>query len=39
MLEKDAKLKEFTREEIRSFDGKEGRPIYIAIANKVFDCS
>jgi membrane-associated progesterone receptor component len=32
-------LREFTREEIREYDGKEGRPIYICIANKVFDCS
>ena len=32
-------LKTFTREEIAHFDGKEGRPAYIAYAGKVYDVS
>ncbi len=35
----DPNLKEYTREELRQYDGKEGRPIYIGICNKVFDCT
>jgi len=32
-------LREFTLEELRYYDGKEGRPIYIAICNRVVDAS
>ena len=30
-------MKEFTAEELSSFDGKEGRPIYVAFQGKVYD--
>lgn len=30
-------MKEFTTEELSSFDGKEGRPIYVAFQGKVYD--
>ncbi len=30
-------MKEFTSEELASFDGKEGRPIYIAFEGRVYD--
>ena len=30
-------MKEFTAEELLSFNGKEGRPIYIALQGKVYD--
>jgi len=32
-------LKEFSREELSRFDGKEGRPAYIAYKGKVYDVS
>ncbi len=32
-------LPSFTREELQRFDGKEGRPIYIAYKGKVYDIS
>jgi len=32
-------LKEFSREELSCFDGKEGRPAYIACRGKVYDVS
>ena len=32
-------LKEFSREELSRFDGKEGRPAYIACRGKVYDVS
>jgi predicted heme/steroid binding protein/uncharacterized membrane protein len=32
-------MKEFTSEELSSFDGKEGRPVYIAFQGKVYDVS
>jgi predicted heme/steroid binding protein/uncharacterized membrane protein len=31
------KMKEFTAEELTSFNGKEGRPVFIAFQGKVFD--
>lgn len=34
-----APQKEFTREELASCDGKEGRPVYVAHAGRVFDVS
>lgn len=34
-----ATLKEMTRAEVRYGDGLQGRPVYISIANKVFDCT
>ena len=30
-------MKEFTAEELSSFDGKEGKPIYVAFQGKVYD--
>lgn len=33
------KLPTMTHEELRKYDGKDGRPIYIGILNDVFDCS
>lgn len=32
-------MKEFTKEELRSFNGEEGRPVYISFEGKVFDVS
>jgi len=32
-------IKEFTQEELSSFNGKEGRPVYIAFQRKVYDVS
>ena len=32
-------IKEFTQEELSSFNGKEGRPVYIALQEKVYDVS
>jgi predicted heme/steroid binding protein/uncharacterized membrane protein len=32
-------MKEFTSEELLSFNGKEGRPVYIAFEGKVYDVS
>ncbi|MEM2944468.1 MAG: cytochrome b5 domain-containing protein [Methanomassiliicoccales archaeon] len=32
-------MKIFTREELRQFDGKDGRPAYIAVKGKVYDVS
>ncbi len=32
-------IKEFTSEELLSFNGKEGRPVYIAFQEKVYDVS
>ena len=32
-------IKEFTQEELLSFNGKEGRPVYIALQEKVYDVS
>jgi predicted heme/steroid binding protein/uncharacterized membrane protein len=32
-------MKEFTAEELVRFDGKEGRPVYIALEGKVYDVS
>lgn len=29
--------KKFTRQELRSFDGKNGKPAYIAFRGKVYD--
>jgi predicted heme/steroid binding protein/uncharacterized membrane protein len=33
------KLKEFTREELAKYNGKEGQPVYIAYEGKVYDVS
>ncbi len=30
-------MKQFTREELARFDGKEGRPAYVAYLGKVYD--
>ena len=30
-------MKEFTAEELTSFNGKEGRPVFIAFQGKVYD--
>ncbi|MBI5440971.1 MAG: cytochrome b5 [Deltaproteobacteria bacterium] len=32
-------MKEFTREELARFDGKQGRPVYVAQGGRVFDVS
>lgn len=32
-------MKEFTAEELAHYDGKEGRPAYIAYGGKVYDVS
>jgi len=32
-------MKEFTQEELSSFNAKEGRPVYIALQEKVYDVS
>ena len=32
-------LKKFTLEELAKFDGKEGRPAYVAYKGKVYDVS
>lgn len=32
-------LKEFTRDELRAYDGKDGRPVYFAHEGKVYDVS
>ena len=32
-------LKEFTRDELSTYDGKDGRPVYIAHEGKVYDVS
>ncbi len=32
-------LKPFTLEELKTFDGAEGRPIYIAYNGKIYDLS
>ena len=32
-------MKKFTREELSRYDGKEGRPIYVAFDGKVYDLS
>jgi predicted heme/steroid binding protein len=32
-------LKQFTIEELRQFDGKDGRPAYVAFKGKVYDVS
>jgi predicted heme/steroid binding protein len=34
-----AELKKFTLEELAKFDGKEGRPAYVAYKGKVYDLS
>ena len=34
-----ADLKKFTLEELAKFDGKDGRPAYIAYKGKVYDVS
>jgi predicted heme/steroid binding protein len=34
-----ASQKQFTLEELKKFDGKEGRPAYIAYKGKVYDVS
>ncbi len=33
----ESELKAFTKEELKSFDGKNGNPAYIAIEGKVYD--
>jgi predicted heme/steroid binding protein/uncharacterized membrane protein len=35
----DSSLKEFTRDELSTYDGKEGRPVYIAHEGKVYEVS
>ncbi len=32
-------MKEFTLEELKQFDGREGRPAYVAYEGKVYDVS
>ena len=32
-----AELKKFTLDELAKYDGKEGRPIYVAYKGKVYD--
>ena len=32
-------MRKFTREELREFDGREGRPAYVAFRGKVYDVS
>ncbi len=34
-----AELKKFTIDELAKYDGKEGRPIYVAYKGKVYDLS
>jgi predicted heme/steroid binding protein len=36
---KESKLKEFTVRELSEYDGKNGRPAYIAYRGKVYDVS
>jgi predicted heme/steroid binding protein len=35
----DIAMKEFTKEELARYDGKKGRPAYIAYRGKVYDVS
>ena len=35
----EAKMREFSPEELTSFNGKEGKPVYIAFQDKVYDVS
>jgi predicted heme/steroid binding protein len=32
-------MKQFTLEELKQFDGKDGRPLYVAYKGKVYDVS
>ncbi len=32
-------MRKFTREELKKYDGKNGRPAYIAYKGKVYDVS
>jgi len=32
-------VRTFTREELRQYDGKDGRPAYVALQGKVYDVS
>jgi predicted heme/steroid binding protein len=32
-------MRTFTREELQKFDGREGRPAYVAFRGKVYDVS
>ena len=34
-----AELKKFTLEKLAKYDGKEGRPIYVAYKGKIYDLS
>ncbi len=34
-----AELRVFTREELKTYDGKEGRPVYVAYNGRVYDVS
>merc|ERR1711974_267087 len=38
VAEADPSLPKFTREELKKYNGHDGQPIYIGVANKVFDC-
>jgi hypothetical protein len=39
VAEADPSLPKFTREELKKYNGHDGQPIYIGVANKVFDCT
>lgn len=39
MIRSKDQLKTFSLTELHTFDGKDGKPIYISIGGKVFDCS
>lgn len=39
MLAEQEKLIELTREELSGFNGKDGRPAYVAVKNIVYDVS
>lgn len=39
MIRSKDQLRTFTLDDLRQYDGKDGRPIYISIGGKVFDCT
>lgn len=39
MSERRKEMKEFTSEELQSFNGKEGKPVYLSFEGKVYDVS
>jgi len=39
MRERRKEMKEFTSEELQSFNGKEGKPVYLSFEGKIYDVS